>query len=172
MKVEFPRPLVRIDDCIAIFKRKIGHRRKAGPCIIGNKQILFEGEYWKPNRLSYRLNITTIPRTPTSLKKGLVLHTCDHEWCVNPKHLYFGTQSQNMYDRYARYPNMHFIQSNSHLGLKHTIATRRKMSLHHKGFTGPHSLKSKRKMSISHLKRTPQQRSEAARHASMARWHK
>jgi hypothetical protein len=28
-----------------------------------------------------------------------VLHTCDNRLCVNPKHLYFGTQTQNMIDR-------------------------------------------------------------------------
>lgn len=31
-----------------------------------------------------------------------VLHKCDTKICINPNHLYLGTQSQNMFDRYSR----------------------------------------------------------------------
>jgi hypothetical protein len=31
-----------------------------------------------------------------------VLHACDHKWCVNPKHLSFGTQRQNVHDAIER----------------------------------------------------------------------
>lgn len=34
----------------------------------------------------------------------LVLHTCDNKRCVNPKHLYPGTHSQNLMDSYTRHP--------------------------------------------------------------------
>ena len=37
--------------------------------------------------------------------KTLVLHTCDHPWCVNPRHLYVGDQKQNMRDRDSRQRN-------------------------------------------------------------------
>jgi hypothetical protein len=33
---------------------------------------------------------------------GLVLHSCDHPWCVNPAHLREGTPSDNMQDRSVR----------------------------------------------------------------------
>jgi uncharacterized protein (DUF433 family) len=31
-----------------------------------------------------------------------VLHTCDHPWCCNPKHLYEGTPLDNMQDKMRR----------------------------------------------------------------------
>jgi hypothetical protein len=126
--IEFPRALVRVGACVAIFKKKIGHRKKPGPCVKGRKRILFEGEHWKPGRLSYHLNCKPIPRTPPSLKVGLVLHTCDHEWCVDPDHLYFGTQSQNQFDNWGRHPTIRMKNRLSHLGLKHTKEARRKIS--------------------------------------------
>lgn len=40
-----------------------------------------------------------------SIKDGLqILHKCDNMRCVNPKHLYEGTQSDNMKDRSERNP--------------------------------------------------------------------
>lgn len=35
-------------------------------------------------------------------KGEFVLHRCDNSLCVNPDHLYIGTQSDNMRDYYAR----------------------------------------------------------------------
>jgi hypothetical protein len=35
-----------------------------------------------------------------------VLHKCDNNLCCNPKHLYLGTQSQNMCDRESRYKGL------------------------------------------------------------------
>jgi len=34
----------------------------------------------------------------------MILHTCDHGACVNPDHLYWGTQFDNMRDRNERHP--------------------------------------------------------------------
>jgi hypothetical protein len=37
------------------------------------------------------------------LRKGMqALHTCDNDGCINPAHLYEGTQKQNMQDKHAR----------------------------------------------------------------------
>lgn len=35
----------------------------------------------------------------------IVCHTCDNPECCNPKHLYAGSQSQNMQDRWDRRSN-------------------------------------------------------------------
>jgi hypothetical protein len=45
----------------------------------------------------------TAPDAKGAIPEGLyVLHTCDVKLCVNPDHLYYGTQKQNIADMYAR----------------------------------------------------------------------
>lgn len=53
-------------------------------------------KYISAHRLAYILFRGTIP------KDMFVLHMCDVEGCVNPNHLYLGTQKENQIDRYQR----------------------------------------------------------------------
>jgi hypothetical protein len=61
------------------------------------------GAYWTDyvtylaHRFSWVITKGDIP------DKLLVLHKCDNRKCVNPDHLYLGTQSDNILDRSHRY---------------------------------------------------------------------
>jgi hypothetical protein len=58
--------------------------------------IRFNGPKVKTHRLAYELWVDEIP-------DGLyVLHHCDNPLCINPEHLYAGTQQKNMADMIAR----------------------------------------------------------------------
>jgi len=54
--------------------------------------ITNEGKSITASRASYEIYLGKIP------KGKLVLHKCDNKLCVNPNHLYAGTQKQNIRD--------------------------------------------------------------------------
>jgi len=51
-----------------------------------------DGRKQQAHRVSYQLFVGKI-----ALGR-LACHRCDHPWCVNPKHLFIGTQQDNMSD--------------------------------------------------------------------------
>ena len=127
-EVIFPCTFFELENgCVAIAKGLRNLGRSSQPMLSGRPQIKFKGELWWAARLSFHLNKEEIPRSPPSLKFGLVCHTCDHEWCINPEHLYLGTQKQNVGDLYARHPTIHAQRSSGSIGRKHTEETRTKI---------------------------------------------
>ena len=60
----------------------------------GYGRIQHNGKMQLAHRISYHLHIAKTNQ--------FVLHNCDNPCCVNPEHLYAGTQKDNMRDRSAR----------------------------------------------------------------------
>ena len=58
--------------------------------------ILYNQRPAKAHRVSYIIHNGPIP------KGKCVCHTCDNPKCVNPEHLFLGTQLQNMHDMYRK----------------------------------------------------------------------
>lgn len=58
----------------------------------GYGRLRFHGKKILAHRLAYMFSFGNIPRNK------LILHSCDNPPCVNPKHLFVGTQSDNMAD--------------------------------------------------------------------------
>lgn len=104
----FPRPVKWIGECchpVPVYKG--GKPRPSYPDPVGRGDycgVKIGDVRWPAHRLSFSLNVEQVPNYPGQKHEGLVLHSCDNKWCVNPKHLYLGTAKQNAQDNAARNP--------------------------------------------------------------------
>lgn len=71
----------------------------------GYGQFYVDGRRWLAHRYSWKLHHGEIP------EGYYILHTCDNKRCINPKHLFLGTQFDNMKDMVSK--NRHSPQHGS-----------------------------------------------------------
>lgn len=64
----------------------------------GYGQMRFCGGIYLAHRISMHLSKGTPLSNNGNKKTGLVLHKCNNSLCVNPDHLYIGTQEDNVGD--------------------------------------------------------------------------
>lgn len=91
-------------------------------------EIHYKGRVFKAHRLSYMLkhNNFNIPSTTK------ICHICDNPTCLNPDHLFAGTQRENIYDMEAKGRSNHvkgIENGNSKLNEKQVIKIRNEYSL-------------------------------------------
>lgn len=105
--IKFPRRTIWVGDCIALVKEDgWGNTENKSNSPDDYLRIKVKGKRWGVHRLSYHLNNGKISCRPKRTN-DLVLHRCDNKWCVNPKHLYLGSYSDNAKDNVARNEEWH-----------------------------------------------------------------
>jgi hypothetical protein len=78
-------------------------------------RFYFAGQEFKAHRASHVLFKGPIPAIENAKRHGTcVLHTCDVRPCVNPDHLYAGTQADNIRDAVARDRHGHPLLGKNH----------------------------------------------------------
>lgn len=63
---------------------------------------VFDGN-WKAHRFAWELAVGKIPH------QKCVCHRCDNPGCVNPEHLFIGSQAENMADKKAKGRAMKYL---------------------------------------------------------------
>ena len=62
----------------------------------GYGHLSYDGQIFRAHRISYELHRGPVP------EGKMVLHKCDHRYCINPEHLFIGTAQDNVNDMIAK----------------------------------------------------------------------
>lgn len=65
-------------------------------CVSGYGRIKFNDKKYRAHRLMAEIKIGPVPTD------AVVCHRCDNPSCINPEHLFIGTQKENVNDRDAK----------------------------------------------------------------------
>lgn len=101
---------------------------KSGSCWLwlAGKDQLGYGMFWIDGHTVHAHRVAWMLRHGLVPNGVLVCHECDEPGCVNPSHLFLGTQADNMADREAkgrgRYPDPPVNRGESHGNAKLTVA--------------------------------------------------
>lgn len=63
----------------------------------GHGNFTWDGKVGRPHRMAWKMIMGSLPKW-TDYGDPILCHKCDDPACVRPKHLYIGTQQQNMRD--------------------------------------------------------------------------
>ena len=121
----------------------------------GYGRITYEGRREGAHRVAYALKHGPIPAGMS------VCHTCDVRLCVNPDHLFLGTQTDNMKDMFRKGRNF---------PPPHTEESHRKNSVAHTGRSMHPNTRAGILKANTGSKRTPEQRERMSRSMRGIRW--
>lgn len=85
------------DECV-LWSRTLNNK--------GYGKLSYQGRIWYAHRLAYALNVGPIP------SGAKVCHRCDTSACINPAHLFLGTQKDNLQDMARK--GRHWQQQKTH----------------------------------------------------------
>ena len=77
-------------------------------------KVVFRGKLTRVHRASYEWHIGEIP------KGKFVLHKCDNKQCINPGHLFIGSQADNMKDMNTKGRGNYNKSKNHRVSLSHS----------------------------------------------------